>query len=123
MATRRLPAKPAADLPVLAFRKAADWAAWLKEHHAAPGLWLKIAKKDSGTASITYPEAVEHALAWGWIDGQKKPPILYRVHAAKRPETRAARIAQFVGMLANHETLHPSRAALKGAKDTRRKSP
>src|SRR6185437_11326939 len=69
----KVAAKPAADLPVLAFRKAADWAAWLKEHHTSAGLWLKIAKKDAGAASVTYPEAVEQALAWGWIDGQKKP--------------------------------------------------
>jgi uncharacterized protein YdeI (YjbR/CyaY-like superfamily) len=44
----------------------------LAAHHASSrGLWLKIAKKESGSRSITYAEAVDVALAWGWIDGQK----------------------------------------------------
>ena len=46
---------------------------WLEQHHAtARGLWLKIAKKGSGRKSITYSEAVETALCWGWIDGQAR---------------------------------------------------
>lgn len=52
---------------------AASWARWLKRHHAtAAGVWLRIAKKDSGIASIDYPAALEEALCWGWIDGQRK---------------------------------------------------
>jgi len=46
---------------------------WLKKHHAtSDGLWLKIAKRGADEASIAYAEAVEIALCWGWIDGQKK---------------------------------------------------
>lgn len=46
---------------------------WLgKNHDTAPGLWLKFAKKDSKVRSITYPEAVDVLLCWGWIDGQKQ---------------------------------------------------
>jgi uncharacterized protein YdeI (YjbR/CyaY-like superfamily) len=174
--------------------------AWPADHHdTSPGIWLKIAKKGSGLATTTYDEALEVALAYGWIDGQKRsgddtcwlqgftrrgprspwsrrnrekaeallaagamapsglaeveraradgrwdrayegqrtaqPPadllealearpaakerfaslnsvnryaILYRIQDAKRPETRARRIARFVDMLERGETLYP----------------
>lgn len=62
-----------ADDPILAFESRAHWARWLKREHAASrGVWMKIAKKGSGTASVSYAEALEVALTWGWIDGQKK---------------------------------------------------
>lgn len=60
------------DLPVLAFATKGAWEAWLVTHHASSGgVWLKIAKSESNSASITYAEALDVALAWGWIDGQK----------------------------------------------------
>ena len=188
------------DLPILAFETPAAWEAWLAEHHAtAPGVWLKLAKRGSGHASVTYAEALDVALAYGWIDGQKgrsdadwwlqrftprrpssrwsqvnrdkalalieagrmqpagmreveraradgrwdaayasqrtmtvpddlraaldanpaasaffatldganRYAVLYRVQDAKRPETRARRIEQYVAMLAAGEKLHP----------------
>jgi uncharacterized protein YdeI (YjbR/CyaY-like superfamily) len=62
-----------ADLPILPFADAAAWSAWLAQHHASvPGVWLKLAKKASGIASVTYAEAVEEALCYGWIDGQAR---------------------------------------------------
>jgi uncharacterized protein YdeI (YjbR/CyaY-like superfamily) len=62
------------DLPVLVFATARGWAEWLAGNHAsARGVWLKIARKGASAASVTYAEAVEGALVWGWIDGQKKP--------------------------------------------------
>ncbi|HXR70322.1 YdeI/OmpD-associated family protein [Actinocrinis sp.] len=185
---------------ILSFASAQLWASWLAEHHAdtPDGVWLKIAKKDSGIPTVTYAEALEEALCFGWIDGQKRsfdetwflqgftprrarsrwskvntekvlgliesgrmqpaglreieaakadgrwerayerqsvaevPPdlqaafdsnpkaaeffatltganryaVLYRIHDAKRPQTRAARIEKFVEMLARGETLH-----------------
>jgi uncharacterized protein YdeI (YjbR/CyaY-like superfamily) len=184
----------------LSFAGAEEWASWLAAHHASSkGVWLKVAKKGSGQTSVTYAEAIDVALAWGWIDGQKDklddawwlqrftprgrrsiwsklnreralaligagkmkpsglaevdraradgrwesayepqrqakvPPdlaaalaanaraaaffetleshnryaVLFRIHAAKKPETRAKRIARFVEMLARHERLHP----------------
>jgi uncharacterized protein YdeI (YjbR/CyaY-like superfamily) len=187
------------ELPIRPFADAAAWEAWLEAAHAtAPGLWLKIAKKDSGIASVTHAEALDTALCFGWIDGQRRScdahwflqrftprrrrsrwskintekvaaltaagrmrpaglaeveaaradgrweaayegqrvatapddlqaaldanpeaaaffatlrganryAILYRVREAKRPETRARRIAQYVEMLARGETLH-----------------
>ncbi len=58
--------------PLIAFSDAAAFERWLDEHqHETTGLWLKIAKKASGIASITYDEAVDVALCFGWIDGQK----------------------------------------------------
>ena len=49
------------------------WEAFLEGHHdTSEGLWLKIAKKGSGIESITYDQAVEVALCYGWIDGQAR---------------------------------------------------
>lgn len=188
------------ELPVLGFRRAADWARWLERHGArARGVWLRIAKKGSGGTSVTYAEALEEALCYGWIDGQKKRgdeeswlqkftprrarsiwsqinrakveeliragrmkpaglaayeqaradgrleqayasqsnaevpedfraeldrrpraraffatlksanryAVLFRIHTAKKPETRARRIAKLVEMLERGEVLHP----------------
>jgi uncharacterized protein YdeI (YjbR/CyaY-like superfamily) len=196
----RKPSSAATDsLPTAAFASQAQWRAWLSKHHAnSPGVWLEIAKKGSGIASVTYAEAIETALCYGWIDGQKaavdhdrwrqrftpraprsrwskinrekataliasgamkvagrrevdaakadgrwdaayagqsamtvpddlrdaldhnasareffatldrsnRYAVLYRIHDAKRPETRRARIEKFVAMLAEHRTLH-----------------
>jgi uncharacterized protein YdeI (YjbR/CyaY-like superfamily) len=60
------------DLPIVAFSSQDDWRAWLDEHHAdSPGLGLKIAKKASGVATVTHAEALDVALCYGWIDGQR----------------------------------------------------
>ena len=57
-----------ADAP-LHFDAPADWATWLKRHHAtSAGVWLRIAKKGAPVTSISYPEALELALCFGWID-------------------------------------------------------
>jgi uncharacterized protein YdeI (YjbR/CyaY-like superfamily) len=189
---------PNDDLPILQFDDPAAWAEWLDHNPGSQGAWLKLAKKGSGVTTVTYGEALEEALCYGWIDGQvsrhdetfylqrftprrarskwsannrdkverliaegrMKPAglkaieaakadgrwdaaypaqseatvpddlqqaldrnpeakaffetlssqnryaILLRVHDAKRPETRAKRIAQFVTMLAEHRTFH-----------------
>ncbi|MBV8935968.1 MAG: YdeI/OmpD-associated family protein [Alphaproteobacteria bacterium] len=188
-----------AGLPVLAFpdRKALE--TWLEtEGRRSPGIWLRLAKKESGLPSVSKAEAIDTALSFGWIDGQldkydgqswlmrmtpRRPhskwsernrtraleliaegrmhpeglteieaaktdgrweaayapqstaeipsdlqaaldanpqaaaffgtlkganryAILYRIGEAKKPETRAARIAKFVAMLERRETLH-----------------
>jgi uncharacterized protein YdeI (YjbR/CyaY-like superfamily) len=65
--------KPAkAELPLISFETKRAFNAWLAKNHQTAGLWLRYAKKDSGVASITYQEAVDVALCWGWIDGQSK---------------------------------------------------
>lgn len=66
------PGTTADGLPVLSFATTAAWSKWLAaQHGASRGVWLKIAKKGASSASITYAQAIDVALAWGWIDGQK----------------------------------------------------
>jgi uncharacterized protein YdeI (YjbR/CyaY-like superfamily) len=182
------------------FRDASEWEAWLEGQHGRPeGVWIKMAKKGAGIESVRYPEVLEVALCFGWIDAQRKPldehyflqrftprrrasrwsrinrdtaqrlitqgrmrpaglaevesaradgrweaayesqrrsavpddlaaelearprakanfavlsaqnryAILYRLGEAKRPQTRARRLAQFVAMLEAGETIHP----------------
>lgn len=61
------------DLPILPFASKKKWADWLARHHdKSAGVWLKLAKKGSEIPSLTYDEALEVALCYGWIDGQKK---------------------------------------------------
>jgi uncharacterized protein YdeI (YjbR/CyaY-like superfamily) len=191
---------PTDDLPTIAFASRADWAEWLETNHErADGVWVKFAKKGSGIDTVSYAEAVEAALCFGWIDGLAKSidehwyrqrftprrarskwsqinraraealvesgamrsaglreierakadgrweaaypspskievpddlraaldanpaaaqffeqldatnryAVLYRVLDAKRPDTRARRIEQFVAMLARGEKIHP----------------
>ena len=63
-----------ADAPTLAFPSKAAFRAWLEANQThQDGLWLKLAKKDSGIPSPTYAEALDVALCFGWIDGQKRP--------------------------------------------------
>jgi uncharacterized protein YdeI (YjbR/CyaY-like superfamily) len=188
------------DLALLPFATPAAWEKWLAANHeTARGVWLKLAKADAGNASVTYAEALDVALCYGWIDGQKgsvdarywkqrftprsarskwsqinckkidaliaagrmtpaglreveaakadgrwerayagaraaevpedlvaalaankkaqnafatldganRYSILYHVHDAKKPETRAKRIAKYVAMLASGEKPHP----------------
>ncbi|CAM4092302.1 YdeI/OmpD-associated family protein [Comamonas aquatilis] len=72
------------------FKSAKAFEAWMKKNHAASdGLWLKIAKRGANEPSVTYPEAVEIALCWGWIDGQKKG--LDEQHFLQRFTPRRAR--------------------------------
>jgi uncharacterized protein YdeI (YjbR/CyaY-like superfamily) len=55
------------------FASEAEFEAWLAAHHGtASELWLKIHKKESGLPTVTYAQALDVALCWGWIDGQKK---------------------------------------------------
>ncbi|MBE7474091.1 MAG: bacteriocin-protection protein [Anaerolineae bacterium] len=61
------------ELPIIMFAQPQDWAAWLDKNHAtSAGLWLQFARKSSDIPSISYDEALEVALCYGWIDGQKK---------------------------------------------------
>lgn len=197
---------PSPEQPQLVVRDAVAWHKWLAAHHAASdGVWLVLSKKGTVEPTrLTYAEALDEALAHGWIDGQAKPrdettwqqrftprrkqsrwskrnqetvarlirerrmhaaglaeveraksdgrweaaydgparsatpddlaaaleaepkakamfeiltsanryAILYRLNDAKRPETRARRIAEFVAMLARGETLHPQKTTL-----------
>jgi uncharacterized protein YdeI (YjbR/CyaY-like superfamily) len=60
--------------PVRLFQSKQDWATWLEKNHLkSAGLWLRLAKKDSRLRSVSYKEALEVALCYGWIDGHKRP--------------------------------------------------
>jgi uncharacterized protein YdeI (YjbR/CyaY-like superfamily) len=63
-----------ADTPVKSFSSSKQWKEWLAMNYATfdNGIWLRIFKKDSGEKTITYDEALDEALCFGWIDGQKK---------------------------------------------------
>ncbi len=64
--------KNADSLPIMSFETQQDWERWLTEHHTnTEGIWLKIAKKETGIPSVSYAEALESAICYGWIDGQK----------------------------------------------------
>ena len=62
----------AVDNELLVCESAAAWRAWLEANHdTSPGVWLLIAKKGSGVDTVSYSDAVDEALCFGWIDGQK----------------------------------------------------
>lgn len=65
--------KSSPELPIHHFARQQDWSAWLNENHiTSPGVWLQLAKKGADMPSVSYGEAIEIALCFGWIDGQKQ---------------------------------------------------
>ncbi len=61
-------------MKTMGFKSSRDFRTWLGSNHTrADGIWLRIYKKDSGVATVTYAEALDQALCFGWIDGQKRP--------------------------------------------------
>jgi uncharacterized protein YdeI (YjbR/CyaY-like superfamily) len=65
--------KPQNEIPVKLFKSQTAWTTWLDKNHAkSSGVWLQIAKKTGNVKTVTYAEAVEVALCYGWIDGQGK---------------------------------------------------
>ena len=63
----------ATDPPVKSFASQDTWERWLDRNHGnEEGVWLKVAKKSSGKRTVSVPEALEIALCYGWIDGQRK---------------------------------------------------
>ncbi|HKH10636.1 MAG TPA: YdeI/OmpD-associated family protein [Rubrobacter sp.] len=60
------------DLPIIPFASREAWRSWLEGRHAtSDGVWLKIAKKGSGIETVTFAEALDVALCYGWIDSQR----------------------------------------------------
>jgi uncharacterized protein YdeI (YjbR/CyaY-like superfamily) len=60
-------------LPKVPFASAAAWEEWLEDNHAvSEGVWIKMAKKDTGIESVRYPEVLEIALCFGWINGRRE---------------------------------------------------
>jgi len=110
-----------ADSPTL-FSNAKAFEAWLRKHHAtSDGVWLQIAKKGIEPPSVTYPEAVEIALCWGWIDGQKKG--LDERHFLQRFTPRRARsiwskvnVAKVAALIEAGRMQPPGHAQVEAAK-------
>jgi uncharacterized protein YdeI (YjbR/CyaY-like superfamily) len=107
---------------VLTFASAAEWEAWLAEHHTLPdGVWLKIAKRHSGQATLTISEALDVALCFGWIDSQRKP--LDAVSYLQRYSRRTARspwssinATRVTALMAEGRVREPGLAAVSAAR-------
>lgn len=70
MTTAGKPGSPPGE--VVQFASAAEFERWLETNHDGhPGIWLKLAKKGAGQPSLSYAQALDVALCFGWIDGQK----------------------------------------------------
>ena len=83
-------------LPTIHFASAAEWEQWLEDNHSrAKGVWIKMAKKDAGIESVRYPEVLDSALCFGWIDGRRealdKRFFLQRFQP-RRPRSKWSRI-------------------------------
>ncbi|MGW4516340.1 YdeI/OmpD-associated family protein [Streptomyces sp. NPDC004393] len=82
----------AEDLEIVAFASAEAFEEWLDERHASSaGVWLKIRKKTPGVAALDYAQALDVALCFGWIDGQKKKFDDENWLQRFTPRTRASR--------------------------------
>jgi uncharacterized protein YdeI (YjbR/CyaY-like superfamily) len=82
--------------PRLAFASPAEWEKWLEDNHSASdGLWIKIAKRDSGIESVRYPEVLESAICFGWIDGRREAlddQYFLQRFTPRRPRSKWSRI-------------------------------
>ena len=110
------------ELPVLPFdskKKFADWLA--KNHDKSAGLWLKIAKKATGIPTVTYAEALDVALCYGWIDGQKgsfDDQYFLQKFTPRRPKSIWSKInvEKVEGLIANGEMKPAGLKAVEAAK-------
>ena len=74
---------PPPELPIVRCADAAEWEQWLAAQPAdSPGVWLQIAKKGCEPATVTYDAALDSAICFGWIDGQKRCPRRHLLAAA-----------------------------------------
>ena len=84
------------EAPVLFFADAVAFEAWLEEHvDHRPGVWLKLARKSSGIASLTDDEAVDVGLCFGWISGQRKgldATYYLQKYVPRRPRSRWSQV-------------------------------
>ena len=83
-------------LPTIAFSSPEAWEQWLEDNHrASDGVWIKMGKKQAGVESVRYPEVLECALCFGWIDGRREAlderHFLQRF-TPRRPRSRWSRI-------------------------------
>ena len=61
------------DIPIMSFANSEEWNQWISKNHTdQTGVWIKVARKSSGIPSVSPPEALDEALCYGWIDGQRR---------------------------------------------------
>ncbi len=99
--------------PTLPFASPQLWEQWLNHHHTEfDGVWVKMAKKASGIASVTHDEALDVALCFGWIDGQRKSydsEFFLQKFTPRRPQSLwSKRNIQKVAELAAAEEMRPA---------------
>jgi uncharacterized protein YdeI (YjbR/CyaY-like superfamily) len=83
------------DLPVQHFSSAEAWERWLARNHAkSPGVWLEIAKKAAADTTVSYPEAIDVALCYGWIDGLRHKHDETYFRQRFTPRTRTSKWSQ-----------------------------
>ena len=110
------------DLPELLVQNAEAWRAWLVSHHAEhPGVWLVLHKKGGETTALTYAQALDEALCFGWIDGQiaRRDDDSYRQRFTRRRPASpwSARNVEHVARLTEAGRMQPAgEAAVDAAK-------
>jgi uncharacterized protein YdeI (YjbR/CyaY-like superfamily) len=110
------------ELVELLVQDAEAWRAWLDNHHADhPGVWLVLHKKGGQTTTLTYPQALDEALCFGWIDGQigRRDDDSYRQRfTPRRPNSPwSARNVEYVARLTEAGRMRPAGlAAVDAAK-------
>jgi uncharacterized protein YdeI (YjbR/CyaY-like superfamily) len=112
----------ASEYPILLFDDRAAFRKWLSAHHASePGLWLRIAKAASPLRSVTYADALDIALCFGWIDGQKRShdadSFLQKFTPRQKRSAWSKRNREHVARLIAAGEMHPAGlAAVEAAK-------
>ena len=110
------------ELPTLPFESKNEFAEWLaKNHDKSAGAWLKLAKKDAEILSVTYKEAVNVALCYGWIDGQKgsfDEQYFLQKFTPRRPKSIWSKInvEKVAGLIASGEMKPAGLKAVEAAK-------
>ena len=110
------------ELPTLPFESKKKWADWLaKQHDKSAGVWLKLAKKATGIPSVTYAEALDVALCYGWIDGQKgsfDEQYFLQKFTPRRPKSIWSKInvEKVEGLIASGEMKPAGLKAIEAAK-------
>jgi uncharacterized protein YdeI (YjbR/CyaY-like superfamily) len=83
------------NLPVIRFETEQQWIDWLEANVGQPGVWMQIAKKNSGVISISYQQALDIALCFGWIDGLKNKfddKTFIQRFTARKPNSKWSKI-------------------------------
>lgn len=99
-----------ADIPIIAFADTHAWKTWLDKNHEDPiGVWIKIAKKNSGVQSVTYAEALEqNPTAKAFFESltkAEKYSVLWRLMTATTQQIRGKRLASMIASLSAHKKI------------------